>query len=223
MRTPWLLPLLLWAVVSCTPPLLAPPELTPADDSKAGCEAVFPKGKWQFVHSIEFTLADGQRGNALGVSVIDGPIIDCVIMTLEGFVLFEARLDGDLAVKKAVPPFTGEAFARGLLADIQLIFTPPPHHETQHGLLGNGEVVCRYQGARGELTDVILHDQGWEIDRYTADRKRTRTVQGRLLRPPESNDPWQTPSVLELTSHEPEGYHLRMNLVSATRDTSPDI
>lgn len=190
------------------------------DDSPAGCDAVFPKGKWQFVHAIEFTMADGHRGNALGVSVIDGPLLDCVIMTLEGFVLFEARFDNELTIKKAIPPFDGKGFANGLLADIRLIFTPPLSLAAEHGRLGNGDTVCRYIGAQGELTDVIMQPGGWEIDRYSSDHERTRSVQGRVLTAPQSGDLWQAPSVLELTALDGKGYHLRMKLVSATRDLS---
>jgi hypothetical protein len=188
--------------------------------SPIGCDAIFPKGKWEFVHAIEFTLGAGKRGSALGVSVIDGPIIHCVLMTLEGLVLFEARFDGELVVKKAVPPFDGKGFASGLLADIRLIFTPPPDGETEYGRLANGDAVCRHAGSGGMLTDIVLQSKGWEIDRYTSARTLTRRVRGSMPRTPDADAPWQTPSLLELTATDPKGYHLRLRLISATRDLS---
>lgn len=48
------------------------PQILPSDDPAAlasyvGCEIPFPKGKWQFVHSIEAELPGAERVLSLGL------------------------------------------------------------------------------------------------------------------------------------------------------------
>lgn len=86
-----------------------------ADDGqqKNGCAAVFPQGKWQFIHSIEFTMKDGAGPPLIGVTTIDGNTIGCALVTVEGLTLFEAVYQGkeSAVIRRAVPPFDKPEFA----------------------------------------------------------------------------------------------------------------
>ena len=48
-----------------------------------------------------------------------------VIMSLEGFVVFDGEVNQGLTVHRALPPFDSPGFAEGLMADIRLIFFQP--------------------------------------------------------------------------------------------------
>ncbi len=50
----------------------------------------FPKGRWQFVHSIDFTMGDGAGATVVGVITLNEKDIECALFTLEGLTLFEA-------------------------------------------------------------------------------------------------------------------------------------
>ena len=94
---------------------------------KDSCAAVFPQGKWQFAHAIDFAMRDGSGTPVIGVTSLTGNDIDCALITVEGLTLFEAAFhhDGSIEVRRAVPPFDGPDFAKGMIADIRAIFQPP--------------------------------------------------------------------------------------------------
>ena len=135
------------------------------------CQRLFPNGKWQFVHSIEAVMPGGQRGLVMGVTVISSrnKSARCVLMTIEGLVVFDARYDQELVIHRAVAPFDQEGFAAGLISDIQLIFFMPqgPLVETGNDL--NGASVCRYQNPDGGIVDLVIDtDYTRHIRQYTA-------------------------------------------------------
>ncbi len=178
------------------------------------CRKIYPQGRWQFVHSLEFSLADGKKGNAVGVTVIDDPVIECALMTVEGLVLFAARYDRGLKIKRAIPPFDNQEFAGGLIRDLQLIFFPPLSEDIQYGKNDNG-TICRYRQSAGPWLDIILStDQGWRLNQYGPDKIRNRSV---TARPGPVARQWQPPEYLELTACDAAGYTLKMTLVSAEK------
>ena len=61
-----------------------------ADGRRQRCEAVFPAGSWQLVHSLEFASDTGFAGTLIGVTVVDPPDLSCALVTVEGVTLFEA-------------------------------------------------------------------------------------------------------------------------------------
>jgi hypothetical protein len=108
------------------------PQVFPASDSAdpqpgRTCRGPYPEGDWQLLHSIEATLPGGKKGFLMGLTVISSSdrTARCVIMTLEGFVVFDALYDKQITVKRAIAPFDSEVFANGLIEDINLIFFKP--------------------------------------------------------------------------------------------------
>lgn len=213
--------LILWlaAVLMATscamPPRAVPPEIIAAADAAATrpCAALFPVGRWQFVHAIAFRTDQGE-GTALGVVVLSETEIRCALMTVEGLTLFEARSAGEAApeVTRAIPPFDKPGFAGGLMRDIRLIFRPPPGN-AESGRLADGGPICRFTDT-DTVTDILPQPDGcWSIHVYTG-RTGSRTIQARGCRPIASA---AIPGRLELTADEPDGYSLTMRLVSAER------
>lgn len=205
---------ILLLVVACS----GLPRVYPAGDTaqpqiRKACEAVFPRGKWQLLHSIETSLPGGHKGFVMGLTVISSvdETVRCVIMTIEGLVLFDAAYDGRVTVKRAVAPFDAENFARGLVRDIRLIFFKPGVVPDETGRLKNGSATCRYRDSDGHIVDVITRvDGNWEIRQYDQQLRVIRTVKG--LRP---GDFPGISKRIELTAAGLSRYVLVMDLVEA--------
>jgi len=178
------------------------------------CREPFPDGDWQLLHSIEATLPGGHKGFLMGLSVISSSnrTARCVIMTLEGFVVFDALYDKQISVKRAVAPFDSEVFARGLIEDINLIFFKPDGALKVSGLLKSGATVCRYQKPDGRWVDIINRGApDWEIRQYSPDNRLARTV--KLM---SAGEPGKgIAEKIELKAHGSPGYELVMELVEA--------
>lgn len=199
------------------------PQVYPAADSAGpqtdrACRGPFPDGDWQLLHSIEATLPGGKKGFLMGLTVISpsNRTAHCVIMTLEGFVVFDALYDGQITVKRALAPFDSEVFANGLIEDINLIFFKPSGSVTTSGSLNSGAAVCRYQKPDGRLVDIIsLGAPIWEIRQYRPDNRLAQTV--RIMSAKETNlaDHMGIADKIELKAHGSPGYTLVMDLVEA--------
>ena len=199
------------------------PQVYPAGDSadpQPGriCRGPFPDGDWQLLHSIEATLPGGKKGFLMGLTVISSSnrTARCVIMTLEGFVLFDALYDKQITVKRAIAPFDSEVFANGLIEDINLIFFSPSGPIVASGFLKNGAAVCRYEKSNGRLVDIIAAGEGnWEIRQYLADYRLARTVKISSAKKPDLADHKRIADKIELDAHGSPGYALVMDLVEA--------
>jgi len=206
-------------LISCS----LPPSLQPADHAarmalSQTCQQLFPKGKWQFVHSIEAVMPGGQKGLVMGVTVISSrdKTVHCVLMTIEGLVVFDARYDQELVINRALAPFDHEGFAAGLISDIQLIFFMPPGPLVETGNDPKGASVCRYQTPVGEIVDLVIDaDHTRHIRQYTAQRRLRRTVDAFFTKPESDGAGADFPDRLELTAHFDGGYALIMDLVEA--------
>ena len=199
------------------------PCLQPADHADRmallqTCQRLFPKGKWQFVHSIEAVMPGGQKGLVMGVTVISSrdKTAHCVLMTIEGLVVFDARYDRELVINRAVAPFDREGFAAGLISDIQLIFFIPQGPLLEAGNDPKGASVCRYQSPDGQFVDLVIDaDHTRHIRQYTAQRRLRRTVDVFFTKPESDGGGPDFPDRLELTAHGVAGYTLVMDLVEA--------
>jgi hypothetical protein len=159
----WMLLLL----VGCAPT----PTIQPADHVRHGqlehrCRSIYPQGKWQLVHTIHGRFRHGRQAVMTGVVVLSSNDagIHCVLMSLEGFVLFDAEDRGTLTVHRAVPPFDSRAFARGVMDDIRLMFLAP---ESMHAICGqfqDGTRGCRFITVDKRTVDVTDTGSGrWRI------------------------------------------------------------
>ncbi len=206
-------------LISCS----ALPGLQPADPAARvefpqTCRRMFPNGKWQFVHSIEAVMPGGQRGLVMGVTVISSQdkSAHCVLMTIEGFVVFDARYDRQLVINRAVAPFDNEGFAAGLIRDIQLIFFAPEGFLVETGNDPNGASVCRYQTPDGRIVDLVIDaDRTRHIRQYNAPQRLSRTVDAFFTKQKSDGDGPDFPDRLVLSAHDVAGYTLIMDLVEA--------
>jgi len=186
---------------------------------KEQCAAVYPRGRWQFVHTIEFRMADGRSSSVVGVTVVDGNTLSCALMTIEGFTLFQARLNDRLEIDRAVPPFDRPGFARGLMEDVRALFVRPPASEVSYGSLADTAQLCRMTTADGRITDILpLEDGCWRIRTYDRKQALTRTITARSCRLVDST---MIPDELKLTVPGPAGYILKMTLVTAVHGNNP--
>jgi hypothetical protein len=214
----FIFPALLLLLASCSLQTGEPlPEIVhPYDVTSASPPApvMFPTGRWQFVHSISFHTANGGDGTAIGVLVLDGREIHCVLMTVEGLTLFEARSmeEGPIEVIRAVPPFDNQEFAAGLMGDVRTIFRKP-QGKAESGRLADGSPVFRYSAA-GRETDILPQEERcWTMHTYT-EQVRDRTIRTRSCR---MVDSVSIPEDIDLVSDGPAGYGLHLHLISAER------
>jgi hypothetical protein len=187
---------------------------TARQEAARRCAAVFPQGKWQFVHSIEFSMADGSGSSMLGVTVLDTDSLSCALMTTEGFTLFEARMTDTLQVLRAVPPFDKPEFAKGLMRDVQAIFIRPRGQNQQYGKLTDSMNCCRTTAIDSRLTTDVLFTENncWQINTFDNQQKMIRSITARSCKEIGST---VIPDQLDLTVPSPAGYTLKMTLVDA--------
>ena len=196
------------------------PKIQPAGDLAAAkiqqtCQDAFPKGNWQFVHSIEAVMPGGKSAFLTGVAMIFPAerSFRCLILTLEGLALFDAEWDRQLAVNRAISPFDSRPFAEGLAGDIRLLFLRPPGSPIESGFLENGASLCRYRDSDGGIVEVVSGGNGnRRIHRYTRDFRLIRSVN---MVPGENTAHDGIARTIELTAHGPQGYKLIMHLVEA--------
>lgn len=216
----FLLFILFFLVACATDPQLRLPEITTAEDGqeKDICADVFPqgnRGKWQFVHSIDFTMKNGSGTTVVGVTTLDGNDIESALVTVEGLTLFEAnfRHDKSFEIKRAIPPFDNPEFANGLINDIRAIFQPPPGIQMQTGQLAGAVSTCRYVQVDGGVVDVLPDIDGClQIKRYNPDLILERSIIGKSCREIGSS---LIPNYIELKTFGRTGYTLKMTLISA--------
>ena len=180
--------LLLLTVDACTG--LKP--LTPLEPARKTavleeCRRPFLPGSYRLVHELETVMPDGAKGTAIGVLVADPRTrgFRTALMTIEGWVLFDAEAGETLTVHRAVPPFDAPAFAETLAEDIRLAFFSPGGEPAAWGEGEEGALVCRFERADGRLVEVMtLRDGDLEIRLYgTGQEVRKRVKMAPPQRP----------------------------------------
>jgi hypothetical protein len=215
----WLLILIsTFFLISCALlPAIKPAERTAETVLK--CRRPFLDTPHRFVHAIEVSLPGGGVGTVLGITVFDpaSRSIRSAVVTIEGFVLFDAGFDKDLHVYRALPPFNAERFAEHMMEDIRLIFLPPEERLSDAGTLEDGSTICRYGGNQDKTVDVIVHrDDTWEIMIYRNRFERLRKISAYSLQD-------GIPGMLELTAFESGYYSLSLKLISAETVSAEEI
>ena len=199
--------LLLTGCMARLPPIIA-------HTAAVSCTAPFVSGRWQFTHTVAITVAGKPRGALVGVIRVDptAATVHCVLMTVEGMVVFEALDQGGLEVIRALPPFTGDAYAKGLMDDVRLIFLPPAGRPAAAGRTADHAAACRFVQSGGAVVDVIgMGAAGWAIRRYDNRRRLEKEIVATAGAP-------ATPAIarqMVLTDHGLPGYRLSMNLIDA--------
>ncbi len=179
------------------------------------CTTVFPRGRWHFVHSIDFTMRDGSGSTVIGVTTLFGNSFECALITVEGFTLFEAVFHGgkSIEVRRAVPPFDNIGFAEGMVHDIRAIFLPPQSVKVQYGKVAGAGAACRHIDVNGRVVDILpAKDNCWQIKGYAPDLILDRSIVGRSCK---KKGFTLIPEHLELKSYGHSGYTLKMTLISA--------
>lgn len=176
---------------------------------------IFPVGRWQFVHAIDFSMDNRDGATVIGIVRLDESGLDVALVTVEGLTLFEAgREDGqEPVIRRAVLPFGSQGFAASLLADVEMIFRAPAGRPSL-GRSPGGEQVWQYLSVGGERTDILPREAGcWRLSRYDPAGRLQRQLEATQCR---EEAGFLLPGFIELNA-EPAGYHLRMRLISATR------
>lgn len=177
------------------------------------CADLFPGNDWQLLHRIQAELPNGKTETILGLSrIFPGKnSLDCVLLTIEGLVLFEARDDnGNISVRRALPPFDRKGFAQGILADIRLLFFAPAARRRLAGMGMQQETICRYELPNQAIEEIMLPPKGGKkIHLYAAGKRIRRTVS---FSPAGKHDFAQR---IELRAHGFPGYALNMTLIQA--------
>ena len=198
------------------------PDLNPtASDRIVGgmpsCQRQFLENTWRLVHFIEAHMNNRHMGGFYGVSIItpESGGIHSVLVTLEGFTVFDGRNDPSLVINRAVAPFDSEAFASGLFNDIQLIFLKPAAVRKEFGVLNNGSTACRYWMPDKTIVDMVRGvGNRWSLNQYSANGNLLRTITTARC---DKDDPVQydrLPCTVVVTGHRPN-YKLELTLLEA--------
>jgi hypothetical protein len=174
------------------------------------CNALFPSGPWECVHKIEGFIGGGGSSSLIGITKGDpaGRELHTVLLTPEGFILFEAQQRGHgILVLRAVAPFDSPAFARGLMDDVSFLFLAPEGMPSTWGRTADGALVCRWErpdGSRREIAlstvpKISLRDRHGDLDKDAL--LMAPFVKGLASR-------------IELQVHKPVPYRLKMTLLS---------
>lgn len=212
----WVLLALVMFLAACTHlPAIAPVDSDRLLSIQEGCRSHFPRGRWQLVHAINAQLRGGRQATFIGVVVLSSRdrSLDCVLMTLEGMVLFEAAHDGsETTVRRAVGPFDNARFAEGVMADIRMLLFEPQGSVIASGMTAGDIRVCRYRGARETIVDLMASpDGGWQIQQYNARGKVVRHVSGDA-----ADSRGISPRMVIDAGSGRQAYHLSLTLVEAT-------
>jgi hypothetical protein len=198
-------------------PTIRPFDANQETFSSGNCSSHFPEGGWQLVHTINARIQGGHQATFTGVVILspEDDSIQCAVMTLEGFVLFEAVDRGRVTVKRAFGPFDDENFARGVMDDIRFLFVEP-EGETTVGLFENGSCGCRYLTVRDRTVDLMEGpDGGWRLLQYDSLGYPMRT----MTADSPNADGFSQKIVLQALGR--HGYQLTMTLVEAVAIQEP--
>jgi len=195
------------------------PPVTPAPvPGKHGpqdvCQGAFLHTPWQLYHSITARMPGGQQAVLTGVTIVrpgEGTL-RAVLMTLEGLVLFDGEYADRIVVHRALGPFARPGFARGLLADVGMLFVAPREAPEICGADARRRLVCRTALARGGWLDITADPEaGWILKRYNEQRQQERIVTGT----PGLETPLARASAITLIATGSQSYRLDLKLVDA--------
>ena len=162
-------------------------------------------------------MPGGRNATVIGITDIsfDLETIHCIIVSIEGLVLFDGVYEREVVINRGIQPFDSKEFAKGLMNDIRMVFFRPVGELTGTGILSNGSHVCRYRNDTMTIVDVIIdpnHD--WEIRQYR-DGNLNRSVKAYLNEKTIDEVRKAFPERIELSVNEDPGYALTLKLIRA--------
>jgi len=162
-------------------------------------------------------MPGGRNASVIGIIDISSDVetIHCIIMSIEGLVLFDGVYRGEVVINRGIQPFDSKEFAKGLINDIRMVFFPPVGEPAGTGVLSNGSHVCRYRHDAMTIVDVIIdpnHD--WEIRQYR-NGNLNRSVKAYLKERAIDGVQKAFPGRIELAVKEKPGYALTLRLIRA--------
>ncbi|MBN1545767.1 MAG: hypothetical protein JW902_03815 [Syntrophaceae bacterium] len=204
---------ILIAMSSCSglPPIKPADPLAVAGIEKQ-CLRPFPPGPYRLIHSVEAVFPGGSQINFIGILLIDPreKSIHSVIMTIEGFVLFDAEFKSEVKINRSVPPFDSVAYAEHMMKDIEFVIFPPQGTRKEAGYSADGSVICRFEERQGRTTDVTVTGKAtWLVSQYNEQDGLIRSMRVSLL------DERNVPARIDFDTCGPDGYSLHMRLISA--------
>lgn len=182
------------------------------EEKTFSCPSPFLKKKYRLVHAVENRVSGQAQSSFIGITLADPATrsFSCAIVTAEGMSLFEAESGQEtIRIKRALPPFKSEDFAKNMMEDIKLIFLAPEGKLHDKGYLPDGSKACRYLQNSGDWIDVMDHpSDGIQIKRYLSSGKLKRHI----LFDATAKNIYQR---IELHAYEIFDYSLLMNLIEA--------
>lgn len=162
-------------------------------------------------------MPGGRNASVIGITDISSGLetIHCIIMSIEGLVLFDGVYGGEVVINRGIQPFDSKEFAKGLMSDIRMVFFRPVGELTETGILSNGSHVCRYRKDPMTIVDVIIdpnHD--WEIRQYR-NGNLNRSVKAYLNEKAIDVVQKAFPGRIEISVKEDPGYALTLRLIRA--------
>jgi len=159
----------------------------------------------------------GGTASVIGITDISSDLetIHCIIMSIEGLVLFDGVYRREVVINRGIQPFDSKKFAKGLMNDIRMVFFRPVGQLTGTGILSNGAHVCRYRHDGMTIVDVIIdpnHD--WVIRQYK-DGNLNRSVKAYLNEKAIDGVQKAFPGRIEISVNEAPGYALTLKLIRA--------
>jgi len=159
------------------------------------------------------------RGTAslIGITDISSDLetIHCIIVSIEGLVLFDGVYREEVVINRGIQPFDSKEFAKGLMNDIRMVFFPPVGELTDTGVLSNGSHVCRYTNDATTIVDVIIDpNHNWEIRQYR-NGNLSRSVKAYIKERAIDGVQKAFPGRIELSVNEDPDYALTLRLIRA--------
>ena len=176
------------------------------------CVQLFPSEPWECVHKIDAVIQEEMSSSLLGITKGDpaGRNLHTVLLTPEGFILFEAEQHEDtISVLKAVAPFDSPPFARGLMEDVNLLFFPPQGGPSKWGMTADGATLCLWESPDGSRREIAV-STALKISLWD---RHGDLVREALLKAPFVKG---LASRVELQVYKPASYRLKMTLLHGT-------
>lgn len=191
---------------------------------KAGCRQVFADTPRQMVHSMTARMPNDETYHGISVTRVtpQSGKIECVIMSIEGLVLFSGQANGEIQVERAIGPFENEKFAERLFADIRQVFLPPRGLMVAAGKNPDNQPMCRYLLDHGGFLDVVQAGPNHvQIIEYNPGRKKTQTVS--VTRAPGESgdeDDLRPADTIVIERHGVLGYRLELERIEQNPDSA---